>query len=101
MVWTQYTDLYLNFGIEGIVVGAVALGLFCRWLGNQLLRAPWRTPETIGVFVVFFAPLWAENPMGFVFQAEVQLFMLLGAVLLVIRAGVGTSSRTSPLRANG
>jgi hypothetical protein len=87
MVWTQYTDMYLNFGLAGIVGGSILLGLYCRWLGRQLLRTSIRTPETVGMFVVMFGPFWGEYTLGYVFQTEIQLFMLFGVVYWVLRVG--------------
>jgi len=96
MVWTQYTDMYLNFGLGGIVVGSILLGLYCRWLGRQLLRTSIRTPETVGMFVVMFGPFWGEFTLGYVFQTEVQLFMLLAVVYWVLR--IGTVPATGVVR---
>ncbi|MDR7550695.1 MAG: hypothetical protein QN131_12290 [Armatimonadota bacterium] len=85
MVWTQYTDLVLNYGIIGLVIGALILGFLARWLNSAFLVTGRRTPATVGAFMLFFGPLWRENPVGLVYQLEVQFLLMLLVVLLFVR----------------
>ena len=93
MVWTQYTDLVLNFGTMGLLVGAFILGLFARWLNSVFLVAGRRTPEAVGLFTLFFSPLWREHPVGLVYQLEVQFLIILLVVFLMTRDRQGLARR--------
>jgi hypothetical protein len=86
VVWTQYTDLVLNFGAIGLLVGALILGLFARRLNSSFLVAGRRTPEAVGLFTLFFGPLWREYPVGLVYQLEVQFLLV---VLIVAFLALG------------
>jgi hypothetical protein len=76
MVWTQYTDLYLNFGVLGLGIGVVLIAGFLRWLNSSLLRDEVRTPETVGAFVILFTPFWHEDTIGVVFQFVIQTLLI-------------------------
>jgi hypothetical protein len=76
MVWTQYTDLYLNFGVVGLGVGVLLIAGFLRWLNSSLLREEVRTPETVGAFVILFTPFWHEATIGMVFQFVIQTLLV-------------------------
>jgi hypothetical protein len=76
MVWTQYTDLYLNFGVIGLAIGVLLIAGFLRWLNSSLLRDEVRTPETVGAFVILFTPFWHENTIGMVFQFVIQALLI-------------------------
>lgn len=85
MVWTQYTDLVLNYGTIGLVIGALILGFLARYLNSAFLVTGRRTPAAVGAFVLFFGPLWRENPVALVYQLEVQFLLMLLVVLLFVR----------------
>jgi hypothetical protein len=76
MVWTQYTDLFLNFGVVGLGVGVLLIAGFIRWLNSSLLRDEVRTPETVGAFVILFTPFWHEDTIGMVFQFVIQTLLI-------------------------
>lgn len=85
-VWTQYTDLVLNFDVVGLLVGSLILGFLARWLNSVFLVVGRRTPEAVGLFTLFFGPLWREYPVGFVYQLEVQFLLMLAAIWLISRS---------------
>jgi hypothetical protein len=80
MVWTQYTDLYLNFGVAGLVLGTLLLAIVLKWLNSSLLRDDARSPESVGTFVVLFTTFWGEQTIGMMFQFIVRMLLLFGLI---------------------
>ncbi|MDP2704154.1 MAG: O-antigen polymerase [bacterium] len=85
---TLVGDLYMNFGLLGILVGLFITGILCRLLFNFLIVLPRGSPGGVMIYAVLWPDLikGMENDVAPVFAGIIKLavFMYLIHICLII-----------------
>jgi oligosaccharide repeat unit polymerase len=87
------SDLWVNFGYPGVVLGSFLLGLYLEFLQIKLVR--WKkTPLTVGLMGFMLLSVWSLVDVG-VFRALLTFGVLLGPIIALAIYWFSFSSRQS------
>ena len=81
---TQMGDLYMNFGLAGIIIGMALLGFFYRWIFVSLAAVP--SPSGIFIYSILWIVMMhgLEQSLSAAYGKALQLFLIAFAIQFFI-----------------
>ena len=91
---TNMGELYINFGLTGLVIGMFILGLLYRSVYKNLIGNQAVGDLKILVYYSFLMSfIWVEGSLGSLFVGIIIRILILVAVVIFLRINIGTRER--------